>query len=210
MTNYCTAQMVKDVSKVTFSQLELADDAALTALIETLIGRAERLIDDHCGVPSTFFKAAGLAIGDELHDSEGDGEVRTDYHPIVTVTKLEVNGANPNEAAEWTQLTEGPGANTHFVTYKPDGLIHVYDSVPVRGRQRIRISYTAGYSETPKSVEQVCVEVVARMLESFANRVKTKIGELGEYELRLVDAEAFGEELKETLAPYVHVYFLRG
>ena len=210
MVEYCTALMVKDVSKVTYSQLELADDAALTTLIETLIGRAERLIDDHCGVPSTFFKAAGLAISNELHDSEGDGEVLTDYHPIITVTKLEANNAGLSQAANWTQLTEGPGASTHFIAYKRDGLIHIYNGVPASGHQNIRISYTAGYSVVPKSVEQVCVEVVARMLESFVNRVKTKMGELGEYELRLVDAKAFSEELKKTLTPYVHVYILRG
>lgn len=210
MVEYCTAQMVKDVSKVTYSQLELASDTVFTTLIETLIGRAERLIDDHCQVPSTFFKAAGLAISNELHDSEGDGEVLTDYHPIVTMTKLEVNSAGLSQATNWTQLAEGPGASTHFIVDKGDGLIHFYNSVPAKGRQRIRISYTAGYSAVPKSVEQVCVEVVARMLEGFVNRVKTKLGELGEFELRLAEADFLSLDLKKTLAPYVHIYILRG
>lgn len=209
MTNYCTAQQVKDISKVSYDQLELADDPAFVTLIEASIARTEGLIDDYCGVPSTFFQAGGLTII-ELHDGDGDDTVLVNYAPIVSVTKLEVNTAALTAAPSWSELSEGPGVGKHFLVYNESGKIYFFASTPVSGNQNIRITYKGGFAAVPKNIELVCAEVVARMLEAFTNRVKEKLGELGEFEMHLVEADYFSEELTDMLANYRHIQITSG
>jgi len=70
---YTTATDVKDFCKITYADLGLANEAAYTTFVEALISIVERVIDDFCGVPSTFFKASGLTITTEYYDSDGTG-----------------------------------------------------------------------------------------------------------------------------------------
>lgn len=71
---------------------------------------------------------------------------------IIRVISLQVNnGGTPGSDPLWTEVKEGPGANTHFIVSKTARLkeqvgsaIIMYSNVPFPGPARIRLTYEYG------------------------------------------------------------------
>jgi hypothetical protein len=171
--NYTTAAEVKQYSGnlayTDFGAL-FATDAAFITFIETVISRVERVIDDYCRVPATFFKAAGLTLAGELHDGPEENDLLLNYRPVISVTSLYVNEASNNAAADWVIRSQGPGANKHFLLYLGRGLIRFFEDAPGVGDQNVKATYVAGYSTTPGPITQVCAELSADVLKAMLNR----------------------------------------
>jgi hypothetical protein len=164
---YASAQDVKDFCKITYVDLGLPNDTAYTTLIEALISIVERIIEDFCGVPSTFFKASGLTITDEYHDSDGSGYLWLKYRPVISVTKLEYNEKALTETASWVELLAGPGMGKNYLLYAEKGLIYVYQEAPGEGYRNIRVTYVAGYTTVPGPVAQACKELVSEWIRKI-------------------------------------------
>ena len=164
---YASAQDVKDFCKITYVDLGLANDAAYTTLIEALISIVERIIEDFCGVPSTFFKTGGLSISNEYDDSDGSSNLWLKYRPVISITKLEYNEKPLTETASWVELLEGPGTGKNYMLYAEKGLIYIYQEAPGEGYRNIRVTYVTGYTAVPGPVAQACKELVSEWIRKI-------------------------------------------
>jgi len=207
-TEYTTAVDVKAYAKITYSDLGLADDTAYTTFIDPLIAIVEKIIDDHCGVPSTFFKASGLTITDEYHDGDGGDELWVKYRPIVSVTTLSRNKAGLTAEADWEELTAGPGADTHYLLYAEKGYVYIYGRRPGVGHKNIKITYVGGYATVPGPVAHVCKELVSNILRGVLKRkldpqnVTAVLMEGGDVRALFAEDVALSKEHKRLLVAY--------
>lgn len=188
---------------------------AYATLIATLIALADELIDHHCDVPSGFFNAGGVTVTQELHDSEGDGRVILNYAPVLSVTTLQYNDAALNATANWTTLLQGPGANTNFLLYKREGRLYIYSNAPASGEQKIQVTYKAGYSATPETVENLSARLVAAVIHRIIDSSNRKVIRTGDVSLTPKDMnvlvqKVFTQDLKDLLIHFKNVRMLKG
>lgn len=180
---YCTIEDVKfwgqldDTSKLGGA----GDGYDYTNSIQRSIEIASNRIDDYCEVPKGFFEPGGVEIQKEYHDGArviytgkvtrfyafdygGLAHLKTDYTPVLSVTKLE----EETSAGSWTTRTEG--SNDDYVVVD-DGVRYV-KNVPTWKWKNVRITYKAGYKETPQGVIDVCGELAAAILHKIIDAQK--------------------------------------
>ena len=196
MGNYISASEVKQYSSITYQDLGFTSDTDYDAFLESIIDQVERAIDNYCRVPSGFFKAGGLSFT-ELHDWSEDGLIHTRYYPILTLTKVELDYAGLNQAADWTEVS-----STHYYAYNDYGIIKIVGESPGRVEKSIRITYTAGYSIVPDDVKLAALIYASNILHAILQRKVAPVVQTGEFTIRLVTDESFSPEVKALLRSY--------
>jgi hypothetical protein len=134
-----------------------ADDA----LIENLIDRVTNFIQKYCNRNFT------RSNYDEYYDGSGTGYLFLPSYPIVSVALLEID-----DVAE---------ASTDYAIYAETGMIRLRNGKFNDGILNVHVTYTAGYANVPKDLEQACTEIVAM---KYYSRGTEKFG---------VTARNFGE-----------------
>lgn len=160
--DYCTAQDVYDELDA-----KTSSDISVNRIIKA-IQRAEGLIDLKTG---TAFKS--ITVADEVHtgdryslDTSPDqldmfggvnirrdntfnhfsNRVRTNFHPIVSVTSLSVNSSGFASADSWTALTQQTGSGgDYYLEDAEAGVIDFLNNYPIIGKRSWKVSYTYGY-----------------------------------------------------------------
>ena len=193
---YTTAADVRDYCKITYEDLGFADEATYTAFIEGLINIAERIIDDYCGVPSMFFKAGGLTFTEDLYDFRCSLSLR--HKPIISIEKVEVNTAGYGQTPSWVQLE-----TKEYIADLQAGIIHFISKFPATELQSVRVTYTAGFTETPQTVGYVAIQFCSNVLHAILQRKISPAVRVDDWTIRVLIPEAFTPELKNMLAPYV-------
>lgn len=132
------------------------------SVVSDFIERASRQIDAITN--TTFYSVTNT---DEYHDGKGafENTYFTRKSPIIAVSSLSTTQNDDETAAAsttWDSLTE----NDHFYVDTGTGRIVVtYSSYrPVRGINRLKLTYTSGHSTVPLDVEQACVRFAAQIL----------------------------------------------
>jgi len=169
---YCTVQNVLD-------ELDGKTTSDISAMrIVRAIQRAERIIEDKTGqkfrsvtVTNEIYdwneytswkspEQLGYVSVNDRHDylnAVFNDRFRLNHYPIISITSLEKNEAGANSTDSWTALTEQTGSGGDFVVDKDTGIIDFINRKPRFGKRSIRVSYTYGYSSTPKSVERLTI-----------------------------------------------------
>ncbi|MBA7476823.1 hypothetical protein ES707_12218 [subsurface metagenome] len=157
--------------QIPHGDLGFDNDSHYEEFIESdIIPVVEEIIERHCGVPADYFAAGGATVTDEYHDGDGRENLWLKYRPIVSVTTLSRNKAGLTSAVDWEDLTEGPGASSHFLLYGDRGFIYIYGRQPGIGHKNIKVTYLAGYTLTPEPVTLVCKELAANVLRGMLKR----------------------------------------
>lgn len=154
--------------------------------LEQLLWMAERAIDDYCDQPAWFFEPDGVSITRELHDGVEIGQyglypsfglysvkrrpfLRLQYTPVLRVTALE----EETSGGSWTARTEG---RDHDFLVQRDGVRFVRN-VPAYDYANVRVTYMAGYAETPGRVKECTVRLAAAMGHAILDaRVRSPSG----------------------------------
>ncbi|MGP3667613.1 MAG: hypothetical protein ACKD6N_03525 [Candidatus Bathyarchaeota archaeon] len=104
----------------------------------------------------------------ELVGSDGEAFIQPNFLPIIQVSRVEVNFADPSQKPDWQELVEGPGEGSSFIVVKKNfagkllGIgLYFYDNIPPRGRARIRVTYTYGFNFEQKILEEYATKRVA-------------------------------------------------
>lgn len=134
-----------------------ADDA----LIENLIDRVTNFVQKYCNRKFT------KSNYDEYYDGSGTGYLLLPNYPIDSVTLLEID-----------DITK---ASTDYAIYTDSGMIRLKNGQFTDGILNVHVTYTAGYANVPKDLEQACTEIVAM---KYYSRGTEKFG---------VTARSFGE-----------------
>ena len=148
MADLTTAAKVKEFMGITHSDWD--------ALIASLITRMSSFIEDYCGVP---FSSTDYT--DERYDGLefNGGVLRLKNYPIISVASLYDDTSRDFQS-------DALIATDDYVWYADEGVVRMVDGgVFNEGEQNIKITYTAGYTEVPSAIDQVCIELVTAKLK---------------------------------------------
>ena len=105
-------------------------------------------------------------ITDEILDYDGSGVIRTNYSPIISITSVYYDNGTTSE--NWVELTEGK--YNDFITYNTEGELILTSNNISYGRQKIKITYVAGYSVPNATVQKIISKRVAqRVISTILN-----------------------------------------
>ena len=198
MGNYISASEVKQYSNITYQDLGFSSDTDYDTWLGNLINQVEKAIDNYCRVPSGFFKAGGLSFT-EIQDWKEDGEIHTRYYPIITLTKVELDYAGYNQAADWTEIS-----STYYYVKNEYGIIKIVGKIPGHTENSVRITYTAGYSAVPDDVKLAALKFANHILKKlYQEQFAVFVGSSDvDVKVNLALKESFTDEIKLMLAPY--------
>jgi len=196
---YVESDEVRQFSRLGYDDLGYEADSEFDAYIATLIPLAQGLVDQFCNVPKNFFEDDGYTETAGLYDYR-ETWIHLKYHPVLSITKVEVNTAAYGSAANWVEL-----ASTAYIVAKDRGLLKIVgDSKPAEMLQSIRVTYTAGYTKTPELVKFVVLNICSNIIHAMLQRKISPVMRVDDFTIRMIIPNAFSRDLQIALAPLVH------
>ena len=105
---------------------------------------------------------------DEYHDalSNHHKDVFSEWAPIVSVTKFEVNQREEGDTASFTDLASSSDYDNDWNYESVTGRFHIEDSqwYAPRGTKQIRMTYTYGMSSVPKDIKRLAILMTGRSM----------------------------------------------
>ncbi len=144
-------------SGITYADLGLANEAALTSLAADLIEQASETVDLYCGRDFALHEDVA-----ERYDGSGRRRLRLRGHPIVAVASVEVDGVTLADGDEYVVL-EGPG-----ILERVDGTLWR------RGRRNVSVVYTYGFTTPPGAIVSIVEDLDVWALTHAARNRATK------------------------------------
>jgi len=196
---YVSADEVRLFSRLNYDDLGYEADSEFNAYIATLIPLAQGLVDQFCHVPKNFFEDNGCTETDGVYDYR-ETWIHLKYHPVLSVSKVEVNTAAYGSAASWTELTA-----TDYIVAKDRALLKIVgDTKPAEMLQSIRVTYTAGYAKTPELIKFVVLNICSNIMHAMLQRKISPVMRVDDFTIRMIIPNAFSRDLQAALAPFVH------
>lgn len=152
---YANATLIGQRSGITYTDLGLADQAALDAFILSLNQRASAAIEDFC--KRDFTQHIGAV---ESYDGTDDRFLDLRGWPILSITSVLDSGVALVAGTDYRQKPSTAGGEAPGILEKPDG------DVWARDWDRYTVTYTWGYASPPLDVQRVAEDVVVRMLQA--------------------------------------------
>ncbi len=144
-------------SGITYADLGLANEAALTSLAADLIEQASETVDLYCGRDFALHEDVA-----ERYDGSGRRRLRLRGHPIVAVASVAVGGVSLTEDLEY-EVDAGPG-----ILERVDG------AVWPPGLRNVSIVYSYGYVVTPGAIAGIVEDLVVGALTNAARNRAVK------------------------------------
>jgi len=157
MSAYGDVTRISTRSGITYADLGLADEAALTSLAADLIEQASETVDLYCGRDFALHEDVA-----ERYDGPGRRRLRLRGWPIVSVASVAVDGTALTGDVEY-EVDAGPG-----ILERVDG------AVWPPGRRNVSIVYTYGYATPPGAIAGVVEDLVAGALTHAARNRAVK------------------------------------
>jgi len=196
---YAQSDEVRLFSRLGYEDLGYETESEFDAYIATLIPLAQGLVDQFCHVPKNFFEDTGYTETDGIYDYR-ETWIHLKYHPVLSITKVEVNTASYGNAAVWTEL-----AATDYIVAKDRALLKIVgDTKPAEMLQSIRVTYVAGYSKTPELVKFVILNICSNIIHAMLQRKISPVMRVDDFTIRMIIPNAFSRDLQIALAPLVH------
>lgn len=219
MANYCTVQQtIASAKLVNYKDLGFEDRDEYKDYVADKVEYASRHIDDFCQRPADYFN--GGATVTEYHDgkSKRSADFPTFYEadqadikrrrtfflrqtPVISVTTVKENEASIGSSDDWKTRTE----TTHYRVNKKMGRLRFSTSyIPDEGTDNVEFVYKAGYSTTPKVVEEICRQLIANSLQAEAGDRSAQYIRLARPEpFDFSSPQIFTDEMKARLKRYV-------
>jgi len=198
MGNYVEVEEVKSFCKLSWEDLGYNSDAEFEAFLNELVSLAESVVENYCRVPAGYFKAGGLSFQNQVYDYRYALFLR--YRPVLSVEKVEINVAGYGQTPSWTQLN-----TEEYVVDLQAGVIYLVGRTPLCELQSIRVSYTAGYSETPGIIKYVVLQLCSNILHAILQRKISPVIRVDDWSVRMLIPDVFTPELQTMLTPYVRM-----
>jgi len=122
------------------------------------------------------------------------------YYPIISLDSVERNKSSLTTNPDWETLT--PGIGNDYLTGSADneiGRIRFIDSFPYIGEDRLKVTYSYGYSSTPPLVKELSILLTLRQLANSSVYKSMVKGYDAFTPVRTTEIEKRIEELKKIL-----------
>ena len=150
MSNYITVEQVsEELNSLVIDSSSTPSSATVSSWIEQESDLLERETNKIWG---------SATITDEILDYDGSGVIRTNYSPIVSITSVYYDNGTTSE--NWVELTEGK--YNDFLTYNTEGELVLTSNNISKGKQKIKITYVAGYETVNPTVQKIVAKRVAQ------------------------------------------------
>lgn len=158
---YGDAARIKTRSGVSYSDLGLTDEAALTTLISDLNDQASEMVDDYCGRDFEQHGTVETPVIEKL-DGNGREKIRLPGFPVISVSSVILDGE---------VLTRG----TDYDLLAASGILERVDfGVWRSGKRNLEVEYVYGYAPPPASIIGVVEDMVAGGLTHAARNRAVK------------------------------------
>lgn len=195
---YTTVDKVKELAQMKYTDLNFDSQAEFDALVNTLIGSAEAIIENFCDVPDGFFEDGGATVTDEYHDlRESDDFIQLNHKPVISITSAYVNDAEYGAAPNWSAIS----TNSMYL-YMETGQLYFYNLTYSVIEQNIKVTYVAGYSSTPGDIDYICAQICVNVLHVTLQRKVSPVIRVDDWSVRMVDPKVFSPELQNMLKRY--------
>jgi len=217
---YTSISNVEDLVQFNIDDSSIPDQDAVLVWIEQV---ESRVVEARLATHTATNEYINVMVGDDIADvysweydvedarlkfnlNEGIivplGRVK---YPVISITTLEKNDEDPDSAASWDTLTEGPGASTHFFLLTTGSKNHgyalwIYDEVPEPGPRRLRATYSYGWAVDSDILGDWCALGVA---------IKILVARMGTNEpdaLASLDADTLGSHMNTNYAERIGFY----
>jgi len=170
-----------------YMKLSDAEYNANLNLIISLINSATRYIESFCG---RRFKET--IYTDELHDGDGTTILDLPNYPLTAIASI---------YRTYDVGTDELYDSTYYKRYEDEG--YVYRKAGwFKGKQNIKITYTAGYDPIPADLEELCNAMVAFKYDAAA-RTGIKSEKIGKYAITYSEV-SLPEEIMAQMASWVN------
>jgi len=102
----------------------------------------------------------------EYHDVNEDdqSDFITNYAPIISLSKFEVNSATEGDTADWTDLVAESEDDYSYDNSTGRVRIENADLLPALGANQIRLTYTYGAASVPSDIKRLAIIMTAKEL----------------------------------------------
>jgi len=212
---YCSVDDVREMTPINYKDLGFTNEDNYNKYILRLTELASRFIDGETQRPTEFFQTGGVTII-EYFDGVGStppsgmylfpeqeeawkSSARRIYlsqRPVLSITSVEENKAEIGETDDWQQITK-------YRWYKRGEIIFASDAIPAKGYKNVRVTYTAGYTETPRDIQMACARLVVNMIHKLMSDKSTSfISFQRPTALNFTLPEILTEDIKAVLKRY--------
>ena len=179
-----------------------------------LIEQASRFVDGECDRENGFFQKDGITIT-EYHDGMGSspptglykfGEEKDTWQesarriflnskPVLDITSIHENVASIGQIDDWNEITSYRWKNNEIV-FSPD-------AIPAKGFKNVRVTYKAGYSETPLDIQMACTRLITNMIHKLiSDRTATFVSFARPTAINFAMPEIFTPDIRMVLKRY--------
>ncbi len=195
MPRYASITDVKDFSKLTYADFGYSSDDAFRELINKALDLAEAYIDTTCRVPSGFFASGGYHIT-EFCDWDSP-YVSASYRPIISISSVSYDSTGYGTTPSYVELTY---QKDYF--WYPDGRVYIFSIKPPKREQSVKLSYTAGYAETPAGIRASAAELASSSLHALLQRKVAPALDVTDASMPKPTSMKIPDTVKEYLAPF--------
>ncbi len=147
---------------------------------------------------------SNYTVTDEYHNTIDmyQKDYFSDWGPILSVTKFEVNEQGEGVTPTWNDLVE-KGTQYYSVDLET-GRFRIEDSIyyPLRGARQVRLTYTYGASSVPKDIKRLAILMTGRELGSanlVANAISGKEMEGSGGSINILDSNMIKNEISTLI-----------
>ena len=180
-----------------------------------LIEQASRFVDGETQRASKFFQKNGVSIieyfdgvgitppeclyeFDEETDAwrEHAARLYVSQRPVLSVTTVEENSADIGDSDVWT-------ATTKYRWYDKGEIIFSSSAIPAKGTKNVRVTYKAGYANTPLDIEMTCMRIITNVIHKLiADRTATFVSFSRPQAVNFSSPDIFTPDIKTILNRY--------
>lgn len=164
--------------------------------VQEILNRADEYLTNSTG---RIFTTTSSTEYIDVEDSTQD-EYFLLHYPVSTITSMQVNASSVTDAPDWQTLTQGLGND--FIANAEDlksGRFRWINNFPLKGKDRLKITYTHGYTTTPNMVKELATLLAQRQMIHSAIYQTIFKGRDNSSPVRLDEIEKRIEELTRKL-----------
>lgn len=130
--------------------------------IQEVLKRADESLTNSTGrIFATTSTIEYLDVEDGTQD-----EYFLTHWPVITISSLQINSSSSlTDTPSWSSLTQGLGND--FIANADDlkaGRFRWIDNFPVKGKDRIKVTYVSGYTSIPNEVKELATLLAQRQM----------------------------------------------
>lgn len=154
-------------------------DTSKDNIIKRKINQATQMIESFCNLPYNHHFALTTYTNEE-YDGQGSNVLSLYMRPVVAVTSFQYR-TSPDATNSWDDID----SDDYFIDYNAGVLELLFSQV--KGWNRYRVTYSAGFSDIPYDLSEACAGIAAFYVDNSASGTAVKRKQEGQRSIEYFD-----------------------